>query len=96
MTKQLQQGYDVAKHHDAVLTAWKADSLSYENNINLAASYMGTQQFYPEAKRLLNKTLILYPKNPRAEHLLDSLGGLEKAYEEKVNAEKAKAGIKTK
>lgn len=90
LQKKLQLGYDAANHNEAVLNAWKADSLSLANNLNLAISYLGTQQFFPESKRLLNKTLILYPKNPRAEKLLDSLGGLEKA-----NEEKAKAALKT-
>ena len=89
MKNQLQTGYDVAKHHEAVLNAWKADSLSLANNLNLATSYLGTQEFFPESKRLLHKTLVLYPGNPRAEQLLDSISGLEKA-----NEEKAKAALK--
>ncbi|MEO5643230.1 MAG: hypothetical protein ABIQ40_07775 [Bacteroidia bacterium] len=77
MQASLQNGYNAAAHNEAVLNEWKQDSSSVQRNINLANSYMGTQQFRPTSRRLLNKVLVLDPGNPRAVKLLDSLSGLE-------------------
>ncbi len=88
MQKSLQNGLDAAAHNENALLAWQQDSTSIDNNIGLANSYMGTSQFYPSARRLLNKVKEIDPSNARASKLLDSLGGLEA--KDKLNA----AGIK--
>ncbi|CAN5254894.1 hypothetical protein BH09BAC5_BH09BAC5_04560 [soil metagenome] len=84
----LQQGLNASAHNENALLAWTQDSTSVDNNLGLAMSYLGTYQFYPTSKRLLNKVLVMNPGNARAEKLLDSLGGLEE--KEKLRA----AGIK--
>jgi tetratricopeptide (TPR) repeat protein len=84
MEAQLKNGYLAADHNEAVLNQWKQDSTNVQANLNLAVSYMGTQQFQPSSRRLLNKVLVLEPGNPRAVKLLDSLGGLEQQQELKA------------
>jgi tetratricopeptide (TPR) repeat protein len=77
MRAALQNGYNAAAHNELILNEWKQDSSNVQRTINLANSYMGTQQFLPTSKRLLQKALVLEPGNPRAVKLLDSLSGLE-------------------
>jgi tetratricopeptide (TPR) repeat protein len=77
MRAALQNGYNAAAQNEAAMNEWKQDSMNVQSNIKLANYFMGTEQFRPTSKRLLNKALVLDPGNPRAVKLLDSLGGLE-------------------
>ncbi|MDQ3109298.1 MAG: glycosyltransferase family 39 protein, partial [Bacteroidota bacterium] len=88
MTDALMNGYNAANSNEIALLTWKQDSTNIQANVQLATNYIGTQQFQPTSRRLLNKVLILDPGNPRAVKLLDSLGGLEQ--QQKLKA----AGIK--
>jgi len=73
----LRNGLGAASFNEQNLARWKTDSLNADNNITLAQGYMGTPEFYPEARRLLNKAVSLRPGDKNAMHMLDSLGGLE-------------------
>lgn len=84
MRAALQNGYNAAAQNEAAMNEWKQDSMNVQKTIKLANYFMGTQQFLPTSKRLLNKALILDPGNPRAVKLLDSLGGLEE--QQKIKA----------
>lgn len=75
---QLQGGLRASRHNEQCLNAWKKDTLNPDSTLFLANAFMGTPDFYPESKRLLNQTLILRPNDQRAIFLLDSLGTLEK------------------
>ncbi|HET6991169.1 MAG TPA: hypothetical protein VFJ43_07595, partial [Bacteroidia bacterium] len=75
--RQLQAGYRASLHNEKCLKAWVKDSTNADSTIVLANAYMGTPDFFPESKRLLNKALVLRPNDKRALFLLDSLSGLE-------------------
>lgn len=77
MQASLQNGFNAASNSEIIVNEWKQDSSNVQRNINLAVAYMGTQQFQPTSRRLLNKVLVFDPGNPRAVKLLDSLSGLE-------------------
>jgi tetratricopeptide (TPR) repeat protein len=74
----LRNGYNAAQHNELVLQAYRNDSNNVANINLLAQCYLGTTDFYPESRRLLNKALQVQPGNPRSEKLLDSLGTLER------------------
>jgi len=73
----LAQGYRAAHYNDSVQTRWKADSLNPDNNIAVVKGLIGTPDFYPQSRRLLEKTLVLRPGDAIATRMLDSLAGLE-------------------
>lgn len=75
---QLSNGYRAADNNERAVNAFRADSASPDSVLRLAKAYTGTDYFYPESRRLLNKTLQMRPGDPQAIHLLDSLGTLEK------------------
>ncbi|GAB4131947.1 MAG: hypothetical protein Fur0041_02780 [Bacteroidia bacterium] len=74
---QLEAGLGAAMTNESALNAWKADTNNVDATITLGKMYMGTNEFYPESRRLLNKALTLSPNNSKAVRLLDSLSGLE-------------------
>ncbi|MCX6310125.1 MAG: glycosyltransferase family 39 protein [Bacteroidetes bacterium] len=74
---QLRGGLRAAMHNEICVNAWKKDSLNADSTIILANAFMGTAEFFPESKRLLNKALSIRPNDKRALFLLDSLGTLE-------------------
>ena len=76
--KQMQGGLGAARNNDSCLVAWQKDSANVEKIVTLVKAYMGTPDFFPTSKRLLNKAIAIRPNYPRAVFLLDSLSGLEK------------------
>jgi tetratricopeptide (TPR) repeat protein len=75
--RQMQGGLRAAMHNQYCINAWKKDTMNADSTIILANAYMGTPDFYPKAKRLLNQSLQIRPNDKRALFLLDSLSGLE-------------------
>lgn len=78
LKENLAQGYRAAHYNDSVQTKWMGDSLNPDNNIAVVKGLIGTPDFYPQSRRLLEKALVLRPGDPVATRLLDSLAGLEK------------------
>ncbi len=76
--KQLQGGLNASTFDETFMNAWKLDSMNVDNNVSLAKSFMGTADFFPISRRLLNKALTIDPKSTRAAFYLDSLNTLEK------------------
>lgn len=76
--KQMQGGLGAARNNDSCLVVWQKDSANVEKIVTLVKAYMGTPDFFPTSKRLLNKAIAIRPNYPRAVFLLDSLSGLEK------------------
>lgn len=78
LKENLAQGYRAAHYNDSVQTKWMGDSLNPDNSIAVVKGLIGTPDFYPQSRRLLEKALVLRPGDPGATRLLDSLAGLEK------------------
>jgi tetratricopeptide (TPR) repeat protein len=77
LRRQLSQGYNAANNNDIILKAYQADSMNPDLSLRLARAYTGTEFFYPESRRLINKTLELRPGDKAAMKLSDSLQVLE-------------------
>ena len=70
-------GYHAADSNNKSLLGWKRDTMNVDSTIRLAKGYLGTSDFYPESKRLLNHALQIRPDDVQATRLLDSLEMLE-------------------
>jgi hypothetical protein len=75
--QNLQQGYGASLNNERLLRGFRNDSANADSILPLATAYVGTIDFQPEARRLLNKTLSVRPGDTRAQKLLDSLTVLE-------------------
>lgn len=76
--ENLLQGYRASHYNDSVRTLWLSDSLNPEYNMAVTKGIIGTPDFYPQARRNLNRVLMARPGDPQATRLLDSLTMLEK------------------
>lgn len=88
LQKQLDNGLHAAANNEIAMRKFRNDSSNYDSILPLARAYTGTELFYPESRRLLNKAMTIRPGDPRAPHLLDSLGGLEEIKRKKEAASK--------
>jgi tetratricopeptide (TPR) repeat protein len=75
--QNLSQGYKAAHYNDSVVKLYNSDSANPKYNFMVAQGIIGSADFYPEAKRLLNKVLTAVPQDQAARKLLDSIGTLE-------------------
>jgi protein O-mannosyl-transferase len=75
--ENLSQGYRAAHYNDSVMKLYSNDSMNPQYNFMVAQGIIGSPDFYPEAKRLLNKVLAVAPQDQPARKLLDSIGKLE-------------------
>lgn len=73
----LQNGYGAAFQNERALNAFRSDSANADSVLRLASSLTGTEFFYPESRRLVNKALTIRPGDQNANRLLDSLSMLE-------------------
>ncbi len=76
--QNLLQGFRAAHYNDSVQRNWLSDSLNPDYNMAVVNGIIGTPDFYPQTRRLLEKVLILRPGDAKAAGMLDSLGELEK------------------
>lgn len=75
--QNLSQGYMAARYNDSVQKLYINDSANPRYNFLVAQGIIGSPDFYPEAKRLLNKVITAVPQDQDARKLLDSIGKLE-------------------
>jgi hypothetical protein len=63
----------VANANDSLQKRWRADSSSIQTNYDYAKVLVGTAEFYPTARYLLNRALNINPSDPLVRQLSDSL-----------------------
>jgi tetratricopeptide (TPR) repeat protein len=76
--KGLMNGLGASRQNERNMRAWKRDTMNVDSTIVLAKAMMGTPDFFPTSRRLLNHALEIKPNDERATKLLDSLATLEK------------------
>ncbi|MBI3511827.1 MAG: glycosyltransferase family 39 protein [Bacteroidetes bacterium] len=76
-TNALRNGYLASAYNGRMLRAYSKDTTNIDTAFALAQGYMGTQQFYPQARQLLNKVHAARPLDSVVNKYYDSLGKLE-------------------
>lgn len=76
--ENLAQGYRAAHYNDSVQKLWLSDSMNADYNMAVVRGIIGTPDFYPQARRNLERVLAARPEDMEAKKMLDSLTGLEK------------------
>jgi tetratricopeptide (TPR) repeat protein len=86
----LNGGYRASNFNANKMTAYYKDTTNLDSAFALAQGFMGTEQFYPEAHRLLLKVSASRPNDATVNHYLDSLAKME----DKLKKTKELQGLK--
>ncbi len=73
-----QQGFNVMYYCDSTQRMYNKDSSNLQYMLNMANTFAGNPEFFPESKRILTKILASDPANERTKRMLDSVMTLEK------------------
>jgi tetratricopeptide (TPR) repeat protein len=90
MRDNLARGYRAAHYNDSVQKLWLSDSLNPDYNLMVTQGIIGTPDFYPQARRNLNRVLAARPDDVTAQRLLDSLTGLERELAKQIKTAEPK------
>jgi tetratricopeptide (TPR) repeat protein len=74
-------GKIVANVNDSLQKRWMADSSNIQTNYDYAKVLVGTEEFYPKARYLVDKALFMNPSDPLVRQLSDSLARVQQRVE---------------